>query len=561
MQLQIISPVFHKELLALARRKRFFLLRGLFIGALLAAMYLGWRAFVQAGGERDLALLGRDLFNYFIYMQFAAIFLLAPGMTASLIAVEKDRDTLPLLLISKLQPHNIVLDKLLSRLLLLLLYLAAGFPLFVCLLFFRGLEPQQIIEAYGIIFATILFCAAFGVVSSAIMNKLHTALITTYVLLLLCAGAVSQGYFAKAGPVLPVKTFFMLAPPLAMDKVIRPTHRLFQDHAFKDASWVLTPLGGGCVIFLLAAAFATLILRRRSTGQKRHLFERASRWLSKVFGGQDWMGQGLVSKIKLGRNPVRWREMHKRFFASNIIQIRTFCVLSVVTALLCVGLFLNEERESLSKVRYLPLLAGGYCFLLFSLALFAAATAFTRERENRTFDTLRVTTLSASNIVLGKFCGLVKTLMIAALLPPFALFALHRLITGAAVDWKLVLSTLVGLSLAPLIIVIGLRVSLTSRHGLGAIMRAGIQSMLELFIFVLLVSFLRFSAGIQASELGAGMPFKYLSLAQYHPLNNLLGLKYLLLIFLVIFLQVWWILRLALLIRRFEKLANREFSG
>ena len=182
----LISAVFSKEMVGLARRKRHYGVRALVLGGLLMAVYVGWgniRSLSAGSGFADTAIIGQGLFRLFYSTQLGLVLLLVPGLAASAVAPEKERDTLGLLLMTNLTRTHILLDKLLSRLLLVGFLILSGLPMLLALLSFGGIETDMIVMAYAEVMGTFFLCSAIGLLCSTLMSRSYAAIMASYVLL------------------------------------------------------------------------------------------------------------------------------------------------------------------------------------------------------------------------------------------------------------------------------------------------------------------------------------------------------------------------------------------
>ncbi len=443
------------------------MIRGVFVGGLVLALFLVWKTKVPAD-TTDLAAVGRLLFSTFVVIQLLAVMAIVPGMTASLVAVEKERNTLSLLLISGLKPWNIILDKLLSRLLLLILYLAAVLPIFVCLLLFRGFQPIDIAHAYCVILATILFCAAIGIVSSVVMNRLHSALVVAYLVLLSLLGVMLGRISANSLPVLSG-----LLPPSALFAIWQPELLFGKTSVANQSSLTVLALGGAAGYSLLAFFFGVLALRFFSTERKLNLLAKLNRWLDNLFSGDDLLGKKLIRDAELKKNPIYWREAHRRFFTSNIVLIRSAYLLGIVLAVSSWISFFRAER-SFFHHDLAPWFIGFYLMLTYISVVFAAAGAFSRERENKTLEPLCTTSIPTRDILLGKVLAIAKQLVVVGLLPPVIVIGSFYGIAGRAPGSPVLLSLLLVVMLIVKGISYGIRISLRHRRTVGAILHLAI---------------------------------------------------------------------------------------
>src|ERR1700722_2719233 len=116
-------PLLMRELTEQATRGRHYVLRTLFATLLLilGVIYLG-DLLASGGNQGSMGSLGNgpSLFNRGILIEAFGILIFLPAMTCGAIAGEKERNTLSVLLTTRREPATIVLEKLLSRLFLIL---------------------------------------------------------------------------------------------------------------------------------------------------------------------------------------------------------------------------------------------------------------------------------------------------------------------------------------------------------------------------------------------------------------------------------------------------------
>jgi ABC-type transport system involved in multi-copper enzyme maturation permease subunit len=94
----------------------------------------------------------------------------APAVSASAFASERERGTLDLLLLQGPGPARIVLGKVLAALFLSLLLLAVGIPFFAPAWSFGGVQADQVIALITIVCTATLFFCALGVFFGAVLR-------------------------------------------------------------------------------------------------------------------------------------------------------------------------------------------------------------------------------------------------------------------------------------------------------------------------------------------------------------------------------------------------------
>jgi ABC-type transport system involved in multi-copper enzyme maturation permease subunit len=115
----------------------------------------------------------------------------APAVSASAFASERERGTLDLLLLQGPGPARIVLGKVLAALTFSLLLLAVGIPFFAPAWSFGGVQADQVIALITIVCTAKLFFCALGVFFGAILNgSLQASLFAQGVALFLVFGTL-----------------------------------------------------------------------------------------------------------------------------------------------------------------------------------------------------------------------------------------------------------------------------------------------------------------------------------------------------------------------------------
>ena len=149
----IPGPVFNFELLTTARRGRFYAVRGAYAFVLLLIfwiIHLDWAA--ERGGTLTVKQVGDFALVCFFGValgQMLLVLTLTPALVAGVIADEKQRKTLHYLLASRLSGPEIVIGKLLARMLHVGVLLAVSVPVLSMLVLLGGIDPMVILLACG----------------------------------------------------------------------------------------------------------------------------------------------------------------------------------------------------------------------------------------------------------------------------------------------------------------------------------------------------------------------------------------------------------------------------
>ncbi len=185
-----MNPIVTRESRTRWRGARAFLL--VLAYAVLLAAATGWRykdallgTLRGVAGGADLlqrpAALGHELFLALASLQTLGWMLLAPALTATSIAGERERGLLEAMQLSPLSPARIVSGKLLSALSFIALMMPVALPVFAVCFFTGGVSPQEFAEVAALQFGTAATGAAIGIFFSARSRRAQGALAGAFI--------------------------------------------------------------------------------------------------------------------------------------------------------------------------------------------------------------------------------------------------------------------------------------------------------------------------------------------------------------------------------------------
>jgi ABC-type transport system involved in multi-copper enzyme maturation permease subunit len=179
MSYRLFGPVLFYDLLGTARHGRHLLFRLLYAAVLCALLFLlyseevgkrggslwaDWR--VPQTQRQEVLRFNEAFFQRFMLVQFAAIVLLTPGVTAGAIAEEKERQTLEFLLATELCGHEIVLVKLLSRLAYMILLVLTGLPMLGLMQLLGCIDPNLVLAGFAASGLTLFSLACLSILNA-----------------------------------------------------------------------------------------------------------------------------------------------------------------------------------------------------------------------------------------------------------------------------------------------------------------------------------------------------------------------------------------------------------
>ena len=179
----IVNPVLAKELRDRVRTWRSPLLITIYV--LVLAGIGGFIFYTQTrysyGGTQALRL-GLTIFGFLSAAQLVLIAFLAPGMTASIISGERERQTWPLLLVTRLSPLSIATGKLLSAISYIVLLVLVSLPVYSTVFLFGVVAMRDLLLVVLISLATTVTIASIGLFCSALFKRTITAIVISYLL-------------------------------------------------------------------------------------------------------------------------------------------------------------------------------------------------------------------------------------------------------------------------------------------------------------------------------------------------------------------------------------------
>ena len=145
------------------------------------------------------APIGRGVFTALLMLETLLVAALAPAFTASSISLEREKQTLDMLVTTPVSSLSIVVGKLFSALTYLFILIFASIPLTTIVFVFGGVGPDDVIRGYAVLVTTAIGLGSVGLFCSALMKRTQAATIITYFgVLALTLGSFFVFYFWNA---------------------------------------------------------------------------------------------------------------------------------------------------------------------------------------------------------------------------------------------------------------------------------------------------------------------------------------------------------------------------
>ncbi len=404
----LTGPIFDKELRVSSRRRRNYVLRFTYIAffALLAAFV--WEEAVPHGSSSlfqasRMAQAGQAIVAFVVWFQFLAAQVIAIVMLSTAISDEIYSKTLGLLMTTPVGSLQIVLGKLLSKLLQLLLLLAITLPLLAIVRVFGGVPWGYLICGLSVTVTAAVFLGSLSLFLSIFTRRAHTVIIVTVLMagiLYLLVPLLSLLLFHdRFGEEAVLRALSYINPFLMMSQA---TSTAMLAQGANLVPWPIhcaITLGSSALLLLLAAIFVRKVALRQATGQE--VFTVSSKRLKRR------RGASAQARIRRVVGPcIFWKERRTPLWGRlNIVKI--------VGALLALGLLLltyilifteGGLVEEGTQIGYVVVFVS--LGVLFTMVL--PATCITSEKESRAWPILLTTTVSNGHILWGKFLGSVR---------------------------------------------------------------------------------------------------------------------------------------------------------
>ncbi|MBO5437091.1 MAG: hypothetical protein J6A23_05470 [Thermoguttaceae bacterium] len=420
----ILGPIFHREAAIAPRRTKLYASRTAYTAALLILTATAW--LIVSGSQLisdigDMARFGNSLFSLLAPLQLVLAMFFSAMFAAGNVSQEKDRNTLVLLLLTRMNNSELVLGKLGASLLHLFVNLLAAVPVFFMVLCFGGVSLAQVLQCLGITFSTVLLCGTLGTLIAFWREQTFQAVSMTALLLvvwLALGECLASGLFG-ASFVLPIAGVSLSAQELAA--AVSPWRAVLSITRFAAPTLLFPAFASGLSVLL--ALWAIFRVRVWNSTERRRSDESRTAKVPQnadVSAIQDADAPSNVPssektvRIRHSRtvwdNPILWREICTKAYGKRAFLVRLSYILLFAVTVWCVHqhfgtldlMFLSENADVLlfSMKVFLPL-----ALLALVLVNAQAVTAITGERDGRAIDLLRVTDLSPKEIVFGKLGG------------------------------------------------------------------------------------------------------------------------------------------------------------
>ncbi len=417
----LTGPIFDKELRVSSRRRRNYALRFAYLVFLTFLLGMFWVRVGQIGGSglflmSRMAETGKAVIGYIVWFQFCVTQIVAVIMLSSSISDEIYNRTLGMLMTTPVSSFQIVMGKLLSKLLQLVLLLAISLPLLAVVRVFGGVPWGYVISSLCITLTTIVFVGSLSLFFSIFTRKSYVVIIVTFLMLGLLFALVPLGVYAVwdvtvGGPAAAEKRLMAgLFVPNPYCNMFLSTVAMADPRAGAMMPAFLWPLH--CGIMLVASALvlllAVLTVRRVALRQAAGQLESPSRRRSRrsAPGAPNSPGDSSAAVRRVTGPAVLWKEMRQPLLGRR----KRLAYLAIGAALLTVlaSYYLCHLHQALDDPEIHIMYAIVYLGVGVLFTVVIPSTCITAEKEARSWPLLLATTMDDREILLGKLTGALR---------------------------------------------------------------------------------------------------------------------------------------------------------
>lgn len=434
-------PLLRRELTELANRRRTYIVR--VVGAVILLFFV-FLAYSQSMGQRQQFMgnsglngpmqymgIGGDIFSRIIPLLFYAIQILMPALCCACVTAEKENNTLGTLMLTRLSPGTIVLEKFASRLVPMLTLLLLTFPVLAHVHTLGGVDTDLLIGTLWLLFCECLLFASIAIACSTWFTTTVTAFIWSYVLIgFLAALTLSLGYTTFV-PSAIWQTAFMDSQWGITRSQMLVINAMGLGPAVAQSTWLMTVSRSVPAFFVTIAflLFARLTLVRRAFVSQSSALLKVFRVVDVFFTALNERTTGGIELIRdsnplPGDDPVAWRERNKKSLGKARYLFRVLVVLEIPTLFICVMAATESARNYFHG---LYVLQGLIWTLAVLVTAVKAATLFSSERAKQTIEPLLASPMTSVELLNQKIIGM-RRLLIALSVPILTVNLTHFLL-------------------------------------------------------------------------------------------------------------------------------------
>ena len=204
-----MNPVYRREMTVSARSLRMPLIITVFNSILAVVALLNmYSNVVQVRVTADIQYGSfLDLYEFVVSVEFIMLMFIMPAITSGTISGERERQTLDLMLTTKMKSWEIVAGKLAAAFVTMFLVVISSFPVMAMVFVYGGITWANILQMLGCYIVSAFFAGSLGICCSSLFKRSTVATVASYaVLALTVAGTFAVNMFAYSMAKMDINT-------------------------------------------------------------------------------------------------------------------------------------------------------------------------------------------------------------------------------------------------------------------------------------------------------------------------------------------------------------------
>jgi ABC-type transport system involved in multi-copper enzyme maturation permease subunit len=436
-------PLLRRELIELSNRRRTYIVR--FVGAIIILSIVMVQYFrvmqiisqtANPGGgwvANKFNGSGGVIFSALVPMLFHSVQLLMPALTCGAVTIEKERNTLGTLFVTRLSPMTIILEKLASRLVPMLTFLLLTFPVLAFVYSLGGVDTTVLLSTLWLLLCECVFYASIGLLCSSWFSTTASAFICSYIvvgIIVMFSQVLGLGY---RYPVVTPFDVWNFAFGGMNDYRVYMSNRGWLQQMLFEALRESSAAEGGLLMTrvmllismsvpsLMASGFFVLLARffliRRAFVSSSSVLLRVFKRVDTFFSRLNDNTTGGVVLIKDYDSlplfdPVAWRERSKKSLGKARYLFRVLIVLEGPVLFICLAAADPSATAEHDGLRVLLFLMWAIAAMILSMK---ASTMISSERTRETLEALLSTPMSSREIISQKAAGLHRLMIVLSI--------------------------------------------------------------------------------------------------------------------------------------------------
>ncbi len=420
------GPIFTREAVVAPRRSRLFVVRTIYGLALLLLISTAWM--IIAGTQivrnlSDMSRFGMVLFQILAPLQLALLMFLSSIQATSNVAIEKDKQTFLLLLLTRMSNTELVVGKLLASFLVVANMLATSLPIFMLLVLFGGTSFWQVVWTFAVTTTTCLAAASLGTMVAMWREKTFQSLALVLLGIVLWIG-IWEASSLFGGQIRGISIPELASYASPFQAVLAASRPSVTETYQSSVLPFLAVSGSLAILFCAIAVWRVRIWNpsrdvrpgQQETAMQSSLLDTASAART----SDEQLRSGHVDdrartasrdSRRVWDNPVLWREMCTWAYGKKIIFIRIVYWLASIASIAALYWMVSSGAATIASGEtgvVVPVTAKVLApLMIVSLVILnaLAVTSITTERDSCALDLLQVTDLSPKEFLFGKLLG------------------------------------------------------------------------------------------------------------------------------------------------------------